>query len=68
MTYGDLGGVGLRPVYVEAIKRDCPRCTAKTGELCDDENHPGQPRRRPHGSRMVAPTGGSCATEAAATS
>lgn len=52
----ELGGMGVPPVYVEAITRDCTVCSAKMGELCIDEKT-GGPRKRPHGSRMVTRIG-----------
>lgn len=58
MTYGELGGVGIPPVYIEAIKRDCKNCPAVRNELCVDERTGGL-RKRPHGSRMVVSSGGS---------
>lgn len=62
MTYAELGGAGIPPVYIEAIKRDCPKCPALRNELCHDENHPGRTRNRPHGSRMVVPSSGESAS------
>jgi len=55
-SYQSLGGIGLPPVYADAIKNDCRVCRAKAGEMCTDER--GRTRHRPHGSRMVVVTGG----------
>jgi hypothetical protein len=55
-SYNELGGIGLPRVYVEAIRNDCRVCRVKAGNWCLDER--GNPRKRPHGSRMVVVTDG----------